>query len=83
MHKIFKLFDDYNIENSGAYDATYNPGGVNVDSMTPQWKRWYIDFNFTDNKGIDRTVTFVLTAHAAGTQSNPWDSYDITFYSTN
>ena len=83
VHKIFNLFGDYNIENSGGYDAEYNPGGISVDAMTPQWKKWYIDFNFVDNKGIDRTLTFVLKAHASGTPDDRWSSYDITFYPVN
>lgn len=80
VHKIFNLFGNYEIDTSGGYDAEYNPGGVNVGEMTPQWKKWYCDFNFKDNKGIDRIITFILTAHAGGTVQDPWSSYDITFY---
>jgi hypothetical protein len=83
VHKIFDLFGQYGMDTSGGYDAEYNPGGISVDEMTPQWKRWKIDFNFTDNKDKQRTITFVLTAHAGGTVENPWGSYDITFYPIN
>lgn len=83
VHKIFNLFGKYEMDTYGGYDAEYNPGGINVDEMTPQWKKWYYDFNFKDNKGISRTLTFILTAHAGGTVQDPWDSYDITFYPVN
>lgn len=80
VHKIFNLFNDYGMDTVGGYDAEYNPGGISVDETTSQWKKWKIDFNFTDNKGRERTLVFLLTAHAAGTVQDPWDSYDITFY---
>ena len=83
VHKIFNLFKDYGFDTVGGYDAEYNPGGINVDALTPQWKKWYYDFNFTDNKGIPRTITYVLIASAGGTPENAWSSYDITFYSIN
>ena len=80
VHKVFNTFRDYNIDTNGGYDAEYNPGGINVGEMEPQWKKWKVDFNFVDNKGKSRILTFVLTAHAGGTIENPWSSYDITFY---
>lgn len=83
VHKIFNLFPKYGMDTVGGYEAEYNPGGINVDEMTPKWKRWYYDFNFIDNKGKERTITFVLKAHAAGTYDDPWRSYDITFYPIN
>lgn len=80
VRKIFNLFGEYGMDTVGGYDTEYNPGGISVDEMTPQWKKWKIDFNFTDNKGREKTLVFLLTAHAAGTVQDPWDSYDITFY---
>ena len=80
VHDIFNTFVEYGIDTHGGYNAEYNPGGMTVDATTPQWKRWLIDFNYTDKKGNPAKITFVLKAHAAGTMQDPWDSYDISFY---
>ena len=83
VHKIFDIFGQYGMDTSGGYDAEYNPGGINADVNTSQWKKWYYDFNYINNIGKQKTLTFVLTAHAAGPIEDPWVSYDITFYPVN
>jgi hypothetical protein len=82
VKKIFKLFGDYNIDIE-ITDAKYNPGGISVDTMSPKWKAWNVDFNFISKEDRPLVLHYVLTAHAAGTVENPWDSYDISFYPTN
>lgn len=83
VHKIFKLFKEYGMDTVGGYNSSYNPGGIFAGEDKPQWKKWYYDFNYINNNGIEKTLTFVLTAHAAGSVTEPWDSYDITFYPIN
>jgi len=78
---IWKHFKDHNIDMS-IVKAEYNPGGMTVDSTTPQWKKYLVEFIFKNKEGIPVKFPWVLTAHAAGTIEDNWSSYDLSFYPT-
>ncbi len=61
-------------------DAKYNPGGIHSDE--PKWKRYNVEFKFKSKNGIPVKLPWVLTAHAAGTMEDNWESYDLSFYPT-
>lgn len=79
VHAIFKLFDQegYDIDH---IKSEYNPGGINVDSMTPQWKKYFFNVVFKNKDGNEVKFPWVLTASAAGDQVDPWSAYDLNLY---
>ncbi len=81
VHAIFRLFDKegFDIEH---LKSEYNPGGMNVDSMTPQWKKYYFNILFKNKDGNQVKFPWVLTASAAGDQTDPWSAYDLNLYPT-
>jgi len=81
VHAVFNLFDKENFDIEHMR-SEYNPGGINVDSMTPQWKKYYFNILFKNKKGEEVKFPWVLTASAAGDQIDPWSSYDLNLYPT-
>lgn len=49
------------------------------DPMGPdKSKEWDVEFRFTDDKGKERIIRGLLTAHGAGTVKDPLSAYDMT-----
>lgn len=70
---IWVLFDDLNL-NWDIVDSYYDK----ENPLLPKYKRWIINIEFTNNKGIKDIIHASITAHGAGREKDPLEKYDIT-----
>lgn len=73
INKIWNEFDKMNLD-WHIVEAKY---GKNNDGM-PVRKEWKFEINYIDQKGKDKKIGGMVTAHGAGSVKDPLDRYDVT-----
>ena len=71
--KVWDYLRSHDID-YGIVSANYKH---NADYV-PISKEWQVEIAFVDDKGKDRIIRGLLTAHGAGSVKDPLDAYDLT-----